>query len=179
MAKKLIFIFFVAPLIMLAAIAPSVSAHCPLCTAAVGAAALSAKYFGVDVSIIGLLIGAFAVSTGLWVALKVKRYFKFQTALIVLVSFFLTVIPLRAIGGESLYMPMLWFGASGTMFNKVYWVDKLLLGSVLGGIITLFSYWLHLHIKKVHGKVIVPFQGIILTVGLLVLSSTVMFFYFR
>ena len=170
--------WLLAPLAFLFSL-PSAMAHCPLCTAAVGAAALSAKYFGVDTSIIGLLIGAFAISTGIWIALKIKRYFKFQAAVIVLASFLLTVVPLRAIGTDSLYMPVLWFGAAGSMFNKVYWVDKLLLGSVIGGFITLFSYWLHLHIKKVHGKVLVPFQGVLLTLALLTLSSTVIFFYFR
>src|SRR3989344_6151701 len=80
---------------MLSAAAPIAYAHCPLCTAAVGAAAVSAKYYGMDISIIGLMIGAFGISTGLWFGLKLKKqFFKFQLPVIVLLSFLLTVLPL-------------------------------------------------------------------------------------
>ena len=85
--KKYAFIFLILALSI--GLVPSVNAHCPLCTAAVGAAAVSAKYYGLDSSIIGLLIGAFGVSTGLWAGLKVKKqYFKAQLPVIVVASFF-------------------------------------------------------------------------------------------
>src|SRR3989338_6082029 len=96
--------FFLLPLLFLFDI-NFVKAHCPLCTAAVGAAAVSAKYYGMDTSIIGVLIGAFGISTGLWVALKMKKqYFKFQTSAIVVASFLLTVIPILPIMKDSLYI---------------------------------------------------------------------------
>ena len=55
-----------------------VYAHCPLCTGAVGAAAVTANYYGLDNSIIGIFIGAFAISTGLWFGLKVKKKYFFH-----------------------------------------------------------------------------------------------------
>src|SRR3990167_9200674 len=85
----------------------AVMAHCPLCTAAVGAAAISAEMYGVDPSIVGIFIGAFGISTGIWIAMKIKHHFPFQTSLIVLASFLLTVIPLYKINSDYLYIPLL------------------------------------------------------------------------
>lgn len=179
MAKKFIFIFFIALLIMLVALAPLVSAHCPLCTAAVGAAAVSAKYYGLDISIIGLLIGAFGISTGLWVGLKIrKQYFKFQLLAIVLGSFLLTVMPLLYLSNDYVYLPLLLFGQAGSFLNSVYWINKVLLGSIIGGLVTLFAYYLHVYIKKINGKVLFPFQGVALTLTFLFVSGLSMYFIF-
>ncbi len=178
MAKKFILLFFVTPLVMLAALAPSVSAHCPLCTVAVGAAAVSAKYYGLDVSIIGLLIGAFGISTGLWIGLKIKKYFKLQFPIIVLASFLLTVVPLLYISNDAIYFPLLLFGKAGSILNKVYWVNKVLLGSIIGGLVTLFAYYSHIYIKKINGKILFPFQGIALTLAFLFVSGLSMYFIF-
>ena len=164
---------------MLAALAPSVSAHCPLCTVAVGAAAVSAKYYGLDVSIIGLLIGAFGISTGLWAGLKIrKEFFKFQLPIIVLASFLLTVVPLLYISNDTVYFPLLLFGKAGSILNKVYWVNKVLLGSIIGGLVTLFAYYSHVYMKKINGKVLFQFQGIALTLAFLFASGLSMYFIF-
>ena len=177
MSKKFIFILFSVLLVL---IIPVVHAHCPLCTAAVGAAAVSAKYYGLDASIIGLLIGAFGISTGLWIGLKVKKqYFKFQLPLIVLASFLLTIIPIFYIQNDSIYLPLLLFGQAGSALNKVYWVDKMLFGSILGGIITLIAYWTHITIKKAKGKVLFPFQGIAITLLFLLVSGIGIYFIFK
>ncbi len=163
----------------MAGLIPSVYAHCPLCTAAVGAAAVSAKYYGLDASIIGLLIGAFGVSTGLWIGLKArKEYFKLQLPAIVFASFFLTVIPLLYISNELIYFPLLFFGPSGFIFNKVYWIDKLLFGSIIGSIASLSAYLIHVHIKKRNGKVLFPFQGVAFTLAFLAASGLGLYFAF-
>lgn len=150
---------------------PSVHAHCPICTAAVGVAAVSAKYYGMDATIIGLLIGAFGVSTGLWVGLKIKNYFKFQLPIVVLLSFLLTVIPLLYISNESIYLPIFLFGQSGSLLNKVYWINKLFFGSIIGAIVTSISYYIHIYIKKIKGKVLFPFQGVVITLIFLAISG--------
>ena len=168
---KIIFLAFLA-LAMLFAAAPIAYAHCPLCTAAVGAAAVSAKYYGMDMSIIGLMIGAFGISTGLWIGLKVKKqFFMLQLPVIVILSFLLTVIPLLALNEDYVYFPLLLFGSAGTLLNKVYWVNKLLLGSVIGGAVTLTAYYLHLYIKRTRGKVLFPFQGVAFTIASLGIAS--------
>ena len=154
----------------------SVMAHCPLCTAAVGAAAVSATYFGLDASIVGVFVGAIGVSLGLWFGKIIKkRYVKFQTPLIVAASFLLTVIPLLGVIKESLYLPALWFGPPGSVLNRIYFVDKLLLGSVLGALASFAAYWLHVYVKKIHGRVVVPYQGVIFTVGMLLFVAAILF----
>jgi len=176
-SKKYAFIFLM--LVLLIGLMPSVNAHCPLCTAAVGAAAISAKYYGLDSSIIGLLIGAFGVSTGLWIGLKIKKeYFKFQFTSVVFASFLLTVVPLLSISSDSIYLPLLIFGSSGSFLNKVYWVNKLLLGSIIGGIATLLAFFAHNYIKKAKGKVLFPFQGITITLFFLIVSSLILYLIF-
>ncbi len=152
---------------------PLVYAHCPLCTMAVGTGVVAAKYYGLDTSIIGLLVGAFAVSIGLWIGLKLKKeYIKFQLSLIVLASFLLTIIPIIiGIKSDSIYLPIMFLGTA-----KVYWIDKLLFGSIIGGLLCLAGYWVHNYIKKSRGKVLFPYQGIAITLFLLLISSVVLYF---
>ena len=151
------------------------SAHCPLCTGAVAMTAMGANYYGFDLIIIGLFTGAFAISTGLWLGKKIKtEYFKFQIWTIVLLSFLLTVVPLRMLSGENIYIPLRLFGEVGSMFNKVYWMDRLLFGSILGGILSVFAFGTHVTVKKINnGNVLFPFQGIALTIGILAIASVI------
>ncbi|MBI4015973.1 MAG: hypothetical protein HY362_04620 [Candidatus Aenigmarchaeota archaeon] len=151
-------------------------AHCPLCVGAVGMAVASAKIFGFDITIVGLLAGALAISSGLWVARLIKKeYFRYQLPIILILSYALTVIPSILLVGvqENVYIPVKLFGEIGSVFNKIYWVDKLLFGSVFGVGITLFAFKLHLKIKELYGKVLFPFQGVLLTVGVLAAASVV------
>lgn len=155
-------------------------AHCPLCTGALGAGAAAAKYYGLDESIIGVLIGAFGVSIGLWIARSIKKeYFRFQSAAIVLLSFILTLLPLLGISKESIYLPIFITGGPGTILNKVYWINKTLFGGIIGGIATIFAFWLHIYIKKINGKVLFPYQGIAFSVAILLLVSTSLYFIFH
>ncbi len=171
-------LFVLLPVLLLLVL-PNIHAHCPLCTAAVGVAAVSAKYYGVDASIIGLLVGAFGIATGLWIGLALKKeYFKFQLLLIILLSFFLTIIPLSSIDSDTIYLPLLFFGKAGSLLNKVYWINKLFFGSLIGGLVTLIAYYMHTFIKKLKGGVLFPFQGVIITIALLSISSLCLYLFF-
>ena len=165
-----------APLLLLASARPA-AAHCPLCIGAVGAAATTASYYGLDPSIVGLLIGALALSSGLWIAGKVRRqYFRFQIPAVVVASFLLTIPPVFFLNTETLYLPLLLLGEPGSLLNRIYWVDKTLLGSLVGGGMTLLAFWTHLSIKKARSRVLFPFQGIAITLGLLLAAGLGLFF---
>src|SRR3989344_7158296 len=96
-----------------------VNAHCPLCTGAVVAGAIGAKYLGLDITIVGIFAGAFAISLALWINRKLKNYFKYQNTLIIISMFLLTIIPVLAFVKDMTYI---------NLFNKVYFVNKSLLG---------------------------------------------------
>ncbi len=166
--------FFMAAFLMVAS-ALSAHAHCPLCTAAVGASAVTAKYFGIEAAIIGVMIGAFGISSGLWIALNLKRYFRFQTLLIVLASFLLTVLPLTGAFPESSYFPVLIAGSPGTLLNRVYWTNEMLIGSILGGLAALAAFALHSRIKESRGKVLFPFQGVVLTIAAVSVTAALLY----
>ncbi len=166
---------------LIALLSENVYAHCPLCTGAIGIGAVAATTLGVDISVIGIFVGAFAVSTGLWVGRRLKKqYIPFQTAAIAIASFLLTVVPVESIVQQNIYFPMLYFGAPGSIFNRVWWMPKILFGSIIGGVLTVGGLYLHEFLKKRNnGHVYFQFQGVVLTVALLVLSSVVLFLAMR
>src|SRR3989344_5562790 len=141
-----------------------VSAHCPLCTGAVVAGAIGAKYLGLDITILGIFFG------GLWISRKIKNYFKYQSTLILTSSFFLTIAPSLAFIKDMTYISLL---------SKVFFVNKLLIGSIIGALVTLLAYKIHNHIKLKHGRVLFPYQGVILTILFLFLVSIPVYFIFK
>ncbi len=163
--------------VVTAASVPVVMAHCPLCTAAVGSAAVAARYFGVDASVIGVMVGGFAVSTGLWLGLKLKKWY--FVALAVAASFALTVIPVMALVPDDFYFPLLVSGEPGSVLQRVYWLNKLLVGSFAGGIGALAAYAAHIRIKASRGKVLFPFQGTALTFASMLAVAGVVYLFTR
>jgi hypothetical protein len=164
----LFFLFLIILLFIIFSI--PVYAHCPLCTAAVGVAAGTASYYGMDVSIIGIFIGAFAISTGLWVALKTKKeYVRFQKHLIVGSSFLLTVIPMIGVLPLTMQLPF---------FPDTY-VNKMIFGAIFGAIASFLALYAHNYIKKIKGKALFPFQGIAITILFLVINSIIFYFWLR
>src|SRR3989344_7835140 len=98
-----------------------VSAHCPLCTAGVAAAAGGALWLGVQKAVVGLFVGAFAVSTGWWVSKLVKKqYVPRQKAVIIVLSFLLTVLPLYSLLSDVYPLYITWGGEYGSLFNRTY-----------------------------------------------------------
>ena len=79
------------------------------------------------------------------------------------------------ISSDSIYMPLLWLGQPGAMLNKVYWINKILFGSTIGGLAALAAFLLHNKIKKIRGKVLFPFQGIAITLAFLLISSLALY----
>ncbi len=157
--------------IILASIS-SVSAHCPLCTIGAGAAAGAAVWLGVSKVVVALFIGAFAMSMGMWFSkIPKKKYIPFQKTAIILLIFLTTFLPLlplfKAIG--PLYIPFI--GAYGTTFA----FNFSLASGLLGAAVTFASPSLNRKIKEKNWMKI-PFQGIILTFGLLLIIALIIQF---
>lgn len=149
---------------------PKVSlAHCPLCTAGAGALAVLAAYLGVSSIVVGLLIGAFALALSLWIAGSIKKeYIHFQKPILSVVIFLSTVIPIMPLVKDygPLYVPFM--GEYGT----TYTLNLYILGVIIGTLIMYFAPFISRFVTKIRQKQI-PFQGISITIALLVITSVV------
>src|SRR3989338_8325896 len=79
----------------------SVMAHCPLCTTGAAVGVGFARAYGVDDSIVGVLLGGLIASSALWFNnwLKKKgKKFPLQESIFVIVSFLLVAIPFYTAG---------------------------------------------------------------------------------
>jgi len=173
------------PALSLTALSGALRAHCPLCTLGIAAAAGGAAWFGVHNAVIGLLVGAFAVSTGWWMAKAIKwKLIPFQIPSIVILSFILTVLPsapmISALQPDASknYFPVLIsiFGDYGTIFNSTHLIDLFLAGSLLGGAIVWAAPSLSKSVSNMREGKLIPFQGIMLTLLMLVAAGAIMQF---
>jgi len=69
-------------------------------------------------------------------------------------------------------LPIYWFGGYGTLFNRTYLLNNFLMGSLLGGFVVCITPSMSSKITLLRKGKIVPFQGVILTLGLLVVLGT-------
>ncbi len=137
---------------------PSVAfAHCPLCTAATGLAVGMTRFYGIDDLIVGSLIGAFTISTGLWMnnwllkRHKGKSYIPWQASIVTAVVFITTVASFAL------------FSFGLPVYYKLFGIDKLLIGVTLGSITTIFAFIVHKAMRSMNGdKNYLPAQGIAL-----------------
>jgi hypothetical protein len=140
-------------------------AHCPLCTAGAGIVALGAVKLGMGPISVGIFLGAFAVALGIWFArfLK-KRYIPQQKAVLVILSFVTTILPLQTVLADytSLYFP--YWGEYG----KTLLINLFVVGGVIGGLLMLSTPYLSRKLTLARGGVMFPFQGSVITVVLLV-----------
>ena len=158
----------------LALLAKSIHAHCPLCTVGAAAAAGGAAYMGVSTSVVGLFIGAFAVSTGWWVSnLLKRRVIPFQRTALILISYISTVVPLLPLMQGSYPMFISFAGEYGSLLNRTYLINLFLFGSIIGGVIVCITPWFSRRIGSWRGKMF-PFQGIMLTLLLLVIAALIL-----
>ena len=161
---------FVIPIFLTFSVflAEFVSAHCPLCTIGAGAVAAGAVWLGVSKVVVALFIGGFAMSMGMWFSRIIKKkYIPFQRTVIVLVVFLTTVIPL---------MPL--FTAIGPLYisfigeyGVTYAINYSLVSSLFGGLIVFSSPFLSKMITNFRKGKIIPFQGVMLTLTLLLITG--------
>lgn len=141
-----------------------VLAHCPLCTAATGAAVAVARYYGVDDLIVGTFIGGFVISTAFWFNRILRKrnkgedYLPFQSAIIILLSFILTFVSFHTAGIVS--------------FSTLFGIDRIFAGMSIGSAISLAAFGFNDFIRKSNGnKNYIPFQVIFMTIAFLSLSA--------
>jgi len=163
--KRGVLAFFVVGSVLF----PSITyAHCPLCTAGAGILAIIAASLGVPALIISTLLGGFALAMGLWLAKLIeKKYFNYQDYFVAGVIYLSTVLPLWPVLKEYkiLYAPFLGFDKYA---DKVP-VDVYITGVVLGALILAISPYISKKLSTLASKQLIPFQGILITMVLLVI----------
>ena len=159
--------FLALPVIILT---PKIAlAHCPLCTVGAGALAILAASLGVSSIVVGVLIGAFSLALGLWLSGVIKKkYIPFQKQILTLLIFLGTVIPIMPFIQHygPFYIPFI--GEYGT----TYTINLYIFGVVIGALIMLISPQISSVVTTIRNKH-VPFQGIAITILLLVITSII------
>lgn len=157
-------IFFVFSLLT----AQAVFAICPLCTFVVGAGIGLTQYFGIDDTVTGLWIGGFIVSIALlttdWFKKKNIVFYGYQ-AVVAVIYYAVIIIPLYLIG------------IVGHVLNKLWGIDRLLLGIIIGSLvfsIAILSY--NLLKKNNNDHAYFPFQKIVMAVAPLIILSMIFCF---
>lgn len=165
----------ILPLVSLLALSPKIaSAHCPLCTAGAGALAVVAAYLGISSMIVGLFIGAFALALGMWLAkLPKKKYIPYQYPILAIIIFLSTVIPIIPLVKD--YAPL--YVSFWGEFGKTFAVNLFLAGLPLGVLALLSAPFLSKKISKLRGGKMIPYQGVMITIVLLIIISLVIQFW--
>lgn len=148
---------------------PQISyAHCPLCTVGAGALAVAAAYLGVSSMVVGVLMGAFALALGIWLAkMPKKKYFPGQFSILTALIFFSTVIPIMPLVKDyaPLYIPFL------GEYGKTYAVNLFLAGLPFGAFALLIAPFLSRKVSDLRGGKSVSYQGIAIVIILLIIIS--------
>lgn len=144
-------------------------AVCPICTIAVGAGIGFSRWLGIDDSITGLWVGGLTVSMITWTLSWFKKKninFKFRTIVTVIGYYLLVVVPLY-------FMGML-----ANPINAIYstWVDKLLIGVVVGSVgFWLGAEWYYSMKEKNGGHAYFPFQKVVMPISPLIIMSIIFY----
>jgi len=136
---------------------------CIICTAAVSAGVGLSRWLGVDDAITGLWVGGLMVSISLWTInwLNGKKIKFFGRQPLVFISYYVMII-----------WPLFHYNIIGHPLNKLWGIDKLILGIIIGTLVfpaaILFNEYLK---KKNNNKVYFPFQKVVVPVGILAILS--------
>ncbi|MBI4148961.1 hypothetical protein HY491_00795 [Candidatus Woesearchaeota archaeon] len=153
---------------------PAAYAHCPLCTISAGVVAGFAAWMGVSKLVIGLFIGAFGASLGWWLRKYIKKtYVPFQNTLIILFSFATTIVPLLPVIPDASPLYISLAGDYGSLLNRTYVINQFIVGSLIGLLLISITPLLSKTMTRIRGTAL-PFQGMLLTAGLLLIIGILM-----
>jgi len=158
--------FFYLSLASLSLFALPAKAVCPVCIVAVGAGLGLSEYLGIDDTIAGVWIGGMMVAMTIWTInwLNTKKWKlgnKVVRDIIITVAYYAMLI-----------WPLISRGLIGQPWNKLFGIDKLALGIVIGSLGFLAATtWYEDIKKKNNGHAQFPFQKVAWPVGALVILS--------
>ena len=141
---------------------------CPVCTVAVTAGVTLSKYIGVDDSITGVWLGALLANTVIYFNAFLKQRLRLYHKAI------RSILSIILIYGSSL-ATLYWTNFIGNPLNKLFGVDKLILGIVTGTVVFISSVKIHFILKrKNNNHVYFPFQKVVIPVLSLIAVSIIL-----
>lgn len=158
-SKTAIFAF----LILIFLPAGTTYAVCPVCVVAIGAGLGLSRWFGVDDVISSIWIGGLLWGLGVWTVawLQKKNWgFKYDNW-IVMAGYYVLVL------GPLYYSDIL-----GHPLNKIFGIDKVIFGTIIGTIVFILANRLHVFLRiKNGGKSYFPYQKVVVPVLTLFIIS--------
>jgi len=149
-------------------------AHCPLCTVGAGALAIFAASIGISSVVIGVMIGGFAVALSTWLAkLPKKQYIPYQYVILATIIFLGTIIPIMPLVKDYGPFYVKIAGQYGSLLHNTYTINLFIVGSILGGIIMIIAPSISRYVIKLRKGNTIPYQGISISLSLLVVTSLV------
>ena len=144
-------------------------AVCPVCAVAVIAGVGLSRWLGVDDTITGVWIGGLTVSLIIWTIdwFDQKKIYFWGKKIITAVGYYLLVV-----------LPLFFIpGVINHPLNKIWGVDKLLLGITVGSAAFLAAALSYPFLKKKNGgKAYFPFQKVAMPVAALLILSLIFYF---
>lgn len=177
MKNKLVKIILPGAAALLAA-APA-QAVCPVCVVAVGAGLGLSEYLGIDDAIAGVWIGGMLVAVTIWTInwFNKKKWFSDKAEGAKVGNKDLRDILITLAYYAMVIWPLVSQGLIGSPLNKLWGLDKLLLGIALGsGAFLGATLWYNDIKKKNGGHAQFPFQKVVWPLGALIILSGVFYF---
>ena len=138
---------------------------CPVCVVAIGAGLGFSRWLGIDDLVSSVWIGAFMIAIISWtLSYMKKKKWDFQDDGIVITLAYLVLT----------FIPLYYAGIIGHPLNRIFGLDKIIFGSIIGAIVLYLGHWLHHYLKKInHNKSFFPYQRVVVPVVLLILASII------
>ena len=159
--------YFILTASFLAILPLKAYAMCPVCTVAIAGGVGLSRWLGVDDTVTGVWIGGLLVSMTFWTInyLNAKKIKFFAMNILIAVAYYLlTLIPLD-------YSEII-----GHPYNKIWGIDKLIVGIAIGTVVTVVAMSLYELMKRKNGKAHFPFEKVVLPVSTLILVSGIFYF---
>lgn len=137
-------------------------AFCPMCVVTTGAFLGIFRWLGVDDTIIGLWLGGFIISISM-----VFNNFLIKKGKRIRFRLFLTLSIFYGLATLFLYK----FGALNP-YNKIFGIDKIFFGMIIGSLLLLLTPYLDKFLRKRNeGKIFISHQKVLIAVVLLIIFS--------
>ena len=140
---------------------------CPVCVIAIGAGLGFSRWFGIDDVVSSVWVGAFMVSViiGTLVLMKKKGWNFTDDGVVITLAYIVLT-----------YIPLYYAGIVGHPLNKIWGLDKILFGSIVGAAAFFVGHWINLYLKKINnGKAFFAYQKVIVPVAAIIITSLIFY----